>query len=194
MRVVVVSLALVTLLSASGCHVSSHSKNGKDDVSINTPLGGFSVQTDPGTVLQQVGLPPYPGAVPVNENRDKNSADVNLSFGNFHMRVQAAGFQSQDDPAKLEAFYRKALAQYSDVIACHDEKPVGEPHSTGMGLTCKDDRHVHADMDPSREAKRHEVTLKAGSPSRQHIVGLEPFNNGTRFDLVAIDMPNTNHD
>ena len=125
---------------ATGCRVEGH-KNGKDGVSIDTPLGGLNVKGDPAAVLSKVGLPAYPGAQPLAEDGDdEHSADVNLSFGSFKVQVLATGLQTTDAPAQVEAFYRKALAQYSDVIACHDQQPIGSPTRTGMGLTCDDDK------------------------------------------------------
>ena len=189
------TMAIGTLLACvalQGCRISSRGANGKEDVDISTPLGGIAVKTDPAAVLGKIGLPQYPGAVPEkNTGSDKDSADVNLSFGSFRLRVLALGFQTGDDRAKVEAFYRKALGQYSDVIACENEMPVGQPAKTGLGLTCKGDRHVHTDLhdDKDNKAKDQDLTLKAGSPSRQHLVTLRSLQNGTHFSLVALDLP-----
>ena len=189
------AVGVLAAVSLAGCHVSSHGKDGKEDVDISTPLGGLAVKTDPSAVLGKIGLPAYPGAVPAQDKGDdKDSADVDLSFGNFRMRVLALSFQTGDDRAKVEAFYRNALQQYSNVIACHDETPIGEPTKTGLGLTCKGDRHVHtqvqADADKPGDA---DVTLKAGSPTRQHLVALRSQGSGTHFSLVALDLPGGGH-
>lgn len=182
---------LSAALLVSGCHISSHGKDGKEDVDIRTPLGSFAVKTDPGAVLGKIGLPAYPGATPINaKGSDKDSADVNMSFGSFHLRVLALGFQTSDSRSKVEAFYRNALQQYSDVIACRGESPIGEPARTGMGLTCKGDKHVHGKIHAGDDSDSgDEFTLKAGSPSRQHIVSIEDKQNGTHFTLVALDLP-----
>ncbi|WP_419804357.1 hypothetical protein [Terriglobus sp.] len=143
-------------------------------------------------MLGKIGLPPYPGAVSDNNSgTDKDSADVNLSFGSFRLRVLALGFETPDDRSKVEDFYRKALGQYSDVIACQEESSVGQPAKTGLGLTCKGDRHVHTDLhdDGAKKSGEQDLTLKAGSPSRQHMVTLRALQNGTHFSLVALDLP-----
>lgn len=183
------------VLFTAGCHVSSHGNGGKEDVDIRTPLGGLAVKTDPAAVLGKIGLPAYPGAVAVKEKgNDKDSADVNLSFGSFRLRVLALGFQTSDDRAKVEDFYRKALQQYSDVIACQNETPVGQPSRTGLGLTCKGDRHVHTQINADgNKSNDDEFTLKAGSPSRQHIVSIRSEQDGTHFGLVALDLPDDHH-
>ena len=188
--------ALLVATMTSGCHISSNGKDGKEDVDIRTPLGGLAVRTDPAAVLGKIGLPPYPGAVAAKEKgSDKDSADVNLSFGSFRVRVLALGFETGDDRARVEEFYRKALQQYSDVIACQDESPVGQPTRTGLGLTCKGDRHVHTGLhdDASSKSGEHDLTLKAGSPSRQHLVAMRSLQSGTHFSLVALDLPES-HD
>ena len=192
----IAATTLLLLLVTQGCHISSRGANGKEDVDISTPLGGLAVKTDPAAVLGKIGLPPYPGAVPVkDQGNDKDSADVNLSFGSFRLRVLALGFQTGDDRSKVEAVYRKALQQYSDVIACQDESPIGQPAKTGLGLTCKGDRHVHTDLhdDAVAKASDHDLTLKAGSPSRQHMVSMRALDSGTHFSLVALDLPEDNH-
>lgn len=180
----------LTLLPLAGCHVSSHGRDGKEDVDVSTPLGAFAVKTDTAGVLAKVGLPQYPGSTAVQDKgNDKDSADVNMSFGSFHLRVLALSLQSSDDPAKIEGYYRKALSQYSDVIACRNDRPVGEPTRTGLGLSCQDgDKHVNMSHSSGKK-NSDELQLKAGSAGRQHIVALEPRDGGTRIALIALDLP-----
>jgi hypothetical protein len=61
------------------------------------------------------------------------------------------------------------------------------PGKTLDGLTCDDSNqgHVHVDNGPSR----HSLELKAGSPQTQHIVEIDPGGNGTKFGLVALELP-----
>ena len=190
--VFVATAVTLAVLATAGCHVSSKGADGKEDVDIRTPLGGLAVKTDPAAVLGKIGLPAYPGATPVKERGDdKGSADVDMSFGSFHMRVLALGFQTGDDRAKVEAFYRKALQQYSDVILCQGEHSVGQPATTGQGLTCKGDRHIHPELrdDANAKSDAQELTLKAGSAQRQHLVAMQTQGSGTHFSLVALDLP-----
>jgi hypothetical protein len=108
-----------------------------------------------------------------------------MSFGSFHLRVKAASYRTPDSPDKVEAFYRKALGRYGDVIKCSNDRPVGEPTRTQEGLTCNDDnKHVAIDDDMSRK-----MELKAGSRQHQHIVAINPDGTGTRLGLVALDLP-----
>ncbi len=191
MQYAAVGLVLL-VLPLTGCRVRSHDGgHGDKDVDISTPLGGMSVKTDSTTVQRRLGLPLYPGATPEQHKGDDNSsADVDMNFGSFRLRVLAMSFASPDAPAKIEAFYRASLAQYSDVIKCRHHAPVGLPVRTGLGLTCADDNHVHtgksSDIDPDSD---NDLELKAGSQSRQHIVSLQPEGTGTKFGLVALELP-----
>ncbi len=65
-------------------------------------------------------------------------------------------------------------------------KPVGTPTQTDQGLTCSDrnDKHGNSNSDPGGKTE-----LKAGSKQHQHIVAVEPESNGTKFGLVALDLP-----
>jgi hypothetical protein len=176
------------LLPLAGCMVQSRKSANGDDVNISTPLGGMSVKTDNATVQTKLGLPLYPGAVlETKKGNDKSSADVDMNFGAFHLRVLAMGFTTTDDQTKVSSFYRKALSQYSDVIACHNKQPIGTPVKTGLGLTCADDNKVHAGAAESDDTD--ETELKAGSPSRQHIVSFKAKDGGTRFGLVSLELP-----
>lgn len=185
-------LAGLMVLSMAGCFVrSSKNANGDKDVNITTPLGGMSVQTDEANVVSKIGLPVYPGATPHKKDGDNNgSADVDMNFGAFHLRVLAAVYDSADAPAQVETFYRKALSQYSDVIACQGKVPVGTPVKTGLGLTCSDNDHRNTKVKHGDDDS--EVELRAGSPSRQHIVAYKPAGAGTVVSLISLDLPRDN--
>lgn len=187
------ALSLCALLPVlAGCRIHT-SKSDKDGVSLDTPMGSLNVKTDPAAVLTKVGLPAYPGSQAIPQSgEDKDAADVNLSFGSFHLQVLATGLQTNDDPAKVETFYRTALAQYSDVIACRDQQPVGTPVRTGMGLTCSDDKHVHTGK--MKDSGQEGLELKAGSPTRQHVVSIHEKNGATRIELVSLELPKGSDD
>ena len=183
-----IMISALLLLPLAGCMVQSRKSANGDDVNISTPLGGMSVKTDSASVQNKLGLPLYPGAVmEKKKGSDNGSADVDMNFGAFHLRVLAMGFTSPDTPNKVSDFYRKALSQYSDVIVCRNKQPVGSPAKTGLGLTCADDNKVHAGSTESDDSD--ETELKAGSPSRQHIVSFKPSGSGTRFGLVSLELP-----
>lgn len=183
------SLLLAAAVLFTGCNVS-HNRNGNgDNVQVRTPFGSVHVKTSDDANIAGIGLATYPGAVPLKEhnNKDNDAADVNLSFGDFHLGVKAATFQTSDSPDKVEAFYRKDMARYGDVIECRGSQTIGQPARTAQGLTCNEneDHHVHTihvENDGHPE-------LRAGSPEHEHIVGIEPRDGGTKIGLVALDLP-----
>ncbi|WP_348267544.1 hypothetical protein P8936_17580 [Edaphobacter paludis] len=187
MRVTQITAAAVVVATVlmSGCRVESNKQDGDNNVRIATPFGGMQVKTNDATVLEGMGLPAYPGATLIKKDKDHGAADVNMNFGNFHLRVKAASYQTSDSPDKVQAFYRKALGVYGDVIECSNGKSVGEPTRTSEGLTCdNDNKHVVIDDDVSRK-----MELKAGSRQHQHIVAVDPNGAGTKIGLVALDLP-----
>jgi hypothetical protein len=180
-----VAVAIAGTVLMSGCRVESNKQGGNENVKIATPFGGMQVKTNDATVLEGMGLPAYPGAVVVKNDKDHGAADVNMSFGSFHLRVKAASYRTPDSPEKVEAFYRKALGRYGSVIECSNDRPVGEPTRTEEGLTCDNDKkHVEISDDMSRK-----MELKAGSKQHQHIVAINPEGSGTKLGLVALDLP-----
>ncbi len=179
-------LLLAATLTASGCNVREKSSNGDENVKIETPFGGMKVNTDESAIASDIGLPLYPGATRVKD-KDSGAADINMNFGDFHLRVKALGYHTADSPDKVIAFYRKGLSTFGDVIECRDNHAVGTPSKTRQGLTCDNDKEDHMTVNGTPE--HAEVELKAGSKSRQHIVAVEKQSDGTKFGLVALDLP-----
>jgi hypothetical protein len=109
-----------------------------------------------------------------------------MSFGSFQLRVKAASYRTQDSPDQVTTFYRKALGRYGDVILCQNDKPVGSSTQTAEGLTCDNEKGNHISVNDDMSGK---MELKAGSKLHQHIVAIDPEGNGTKFGLVALDLP-----
>jgi hypothetical protein len=184
---------LALLFFAVGCriHVDKNANGEEKNVRVDTPFGGVHVNTDQ-TTAADVGLPAYPGAQVSNDDKHK-SADVHLGFGEWELRVKVVSYATTDSQDKVVAFYKQALARYGDVIACQDHTPVGTPRQTSEGLTCADD---HSDVNVASNGHKYGYQpghggyeLKAGSKRHQHIVGVESAAAGTRFALVALDLP-----
>jgi hypothetical protein len=187
----VVSLALAAGLA--GCRIQTEKgPNGEDKkVQIDTPFGGIHVNTDQ-TTAADLGLPVYPGATAVKGDDNHNSADVQLGFGEWQLRVKAVSYQTSDSQEKVTAFYKKALGRYGNVITCMGNEPVGTPAITTEGLSCADDgKHDNVKIDQGDyHFGKGNLELKAGSKRHQHIVGFEsPKGSQTRFALVALDLP-----
>ena len=187
----VVSLALAA--GMAGCRIHTEKDaNGQDKkVQIDTPFGGIHVNTDE-TTAADLGLPVYPGATSVKGEGDHKSADVQLGFGEWELKVKVVSYQTPDSEDKVTAFYKKALGRYGNVITCQGNAPVGTPAITTEGLSCSDEgknANVKIDQGDYHFGKGN-LELKAGSKRHQHIVGFEsPKDSQTRFALVALDLP-----
>jgi hypothetical protein len=190
-NVVSAAVAAAVLAMAAGCQVDDHKTGDSDNVKIQTPFGGMQVKTNENVVLDGIGLPVYPGAVAVKKDNggsnDNGAADVNMSFGSFQLRVKAMGFRTGDSQDKVEAFYRKSLRRFGDVIACQDNRPIGTPTRTAEGLTCDNDKENHITAGDS--VSHGKLELKAGSKLHQHLVEIDPDGGGTKFGVVALDLP-----
>ena len=166
----------------AGCRINvDKGSNGEDKhVQVDTPFGGIHVNTDE-TSAADLGLPVYPGAQPVNDKNKHKSADVQLGFGEWALRVRAVSYATSDTREQV----------YGDVITCQGNSPVGSPATTTEGLSCEDDKNGkvrigQGDYGVSKDG----LLLKAGSKRHQHIVGFEDQKDSqTHFCLVALDLP-----
>ena len=186
-RQIVLSVVLAGVAMTSGCRVDTNEHGDNKNVKVATPFGGVQVKTNDAMNIEGIGLPVYPGAEMVKKkDKDSGSADVNLSFGRFQLRVKAANYRTSDSPEKVSVFYKDALKRYGTVIECNHDQPVGTPTQTDEGLTCSDGdkKHTGASADVTGKTE-----LKAGSKQHQHIVAIEPEDGATKFGLVALDLP-----
>jgi len=187
MQVAGVAAAGLAVALLAGCRVESDKHGDSDDVKIATPFGGMQVKTNDAVVVEGIGLPTYPGAQLVKKDKDDGSADVNMSFGSFQLRVKAVSYRTGDSPEKVETFYRAGLKRFGDVIACRDNRVVGSPARTQEGLTCDNNNGNHYSVDDKPE--KGALELKAGSQQHQHIVEIDAEGGGTKIWLVALDLP-----
>src|ERR1700757_2233134 len=114
------SIPAIGLLLAAGMvgcrvHVDKDANGKEKNVQVDTPFGGVHVNTDQVTA-SDLGLPVYPGAEVVKDKDHDKSADVNMGFGEWTLRVRAVNYATVDSQDKVTAFYKKALGRYGDVI------------------------------------------------------------------------------
>jgi len=206
LRILTVAAPLACLLFA-GCHVTENDHGDHKNVDIGTPFGSMKVNTAKNLDPNAIGISPYPGATPINDkdDDDSNSANVNMSFGPFHLGVKAADFQSSDTSDKIIAFYQKDLAaRYGSVIECRGHSSVGSASHTSQGLTCNDNEHTHIKTGDGHSKgfaimsgdSSSDLELRAGSPQHLHIVGVEQHDGGVKIGLVSLDLPSdlSDHD
>ena len=136
MRALQTLAALLLLTLLAGCNVTSN-KNGKnDDVDLKSPFGSMHIKTNDTVDTAAIGLSVYPGSTVWKDdtddakNHDSHSADINMSFGDFHLGVKATTLRSTDSADKILAFYRKDMTRYGDVIECQGTTAIGTPTHT----------------------------------------------------------------
>jgi hypothetical protein len=129
---------------------------------------------------KDVGLPIYPGARPhKDKEEDSTSAKFGLWGSAFAFKLAVVKLESNDSPQKVAAFYKKALAKYGTVLDCSADslQASGKDESKSSNkLTCESDKPKPGDM-----------TFKAGTKQKQHIVGIEPNGSGSLFQLVYVE-------
>lgn len=180
--------AFLAVFALTACSIHESGSKENKDVKIETPFGGMNVKTNPTAIAAEIGISVYPGAVPKKDDGDSSSANVDMHFGDFRLRVKAAGYRSEDSLEKVKAFYLKDLTKFGDVLECKNNAPLGKLNKTSEGLTCEEsdnNKKVHVDgMD-----KSDTLQLKTGSKLHQHIVALQKEPSGTKIGLVALDLP-----
>lgn len=168
---------LIGLLSASAlCAGSAWAQ----ETEASKPIrAGFEFKEK--QVLQEMGLPAYPGAMPQKDSKDdKASVSLGLWGGPYGIKVQVAKFTSTDGVDKVANFYQQALTQYGAVLDCSDgvpRPPRDKAKSKGddKALTCEDDS-------PSKG----ERVYKVGTAKNFRLVSVEPKAEGAHFQIVRI--------
>jgi hypothetical protein len=128
---------------------------------------------------KEVGLPIYPGAKPHHDDKgDSSSANMGLWGNSFGFKLVVLKLESPDAPAKISAFYQKALTKYGKVLDCSNGTKKTDDSSkkqSSNALTCDDTPETGA------------MLFKSGTKGKQHIVGIEAKAPGSVFQLVFLD-------
>ena len=160
-------------MAACNVDVRKHESGGKADVDITTPVGNVSVRTNVDT--PDTGLAVYPGARPLQDEDEPESADVNVGNSLFGVKVIAAKFESTDTQERIIDFYRNALKSYGDVTECR-----GNVNFRGGRPICRE------------KASARDFQLVVGPEDRQRIVSVKPRGTGTEFALVYVQTRGKN--
>lgn len=178
-RFLIFSLIATALFVLAACSVNvKKDSNGEDkNVDIKTPFGGIHVNND--ADARDTGLPVYPGArvKPKNGDNDEKSANVELSSGDYGLKVVAVEYLTDDAPEKVVAYYQDQLKKYGRVLQCHTSHGTNYTYNSASdGLRC--------DGDDSGKT----TELKAGTKGNQRIVSVSPGDKGSDFALVYVRM------
>lgn len=152
----------------------------------NTQDKPFDVQSSVGDMhvgkdasAQKAGLPLYPGAQPKHE--DNNDP---LNFGilteSFGLKLVVAKYESDDPPARVLAYYRDKLKRYGKVLECHTHD------SESVHSDSKDDQQKSKELKCDGDNTGPTTELKAGTQDDQHIVAVDPRDNGKKSEFVIV--------
>jgi hypothetical protein len=197
-------LAALVVLPACSINVKDKNKEGQSSLDIKSPIGDLHVDEQPD--IRDAGLTVYPGArpAPKENGEDKKSANVNLSFPGFALKVVAAEFASDDPSDKVLAYYNKELQKYGKPIQCHGNWNGGHVNYKGNDdssrpVSCGNDGSVANNLRNNLENNLRNnlennlrnnlgdaVELKVGTEGNQHVVAIKPDGKGSRFALVYV--------
>jgi hypothetical protein len=164
------AVLVMAVLPVAACSidVQKHDSGRSADVDIRTPTGSVAVRTS--VSAEGTGLAVYPNAWPAREHGHDESADVDIDTAWFGVKVVAAKFESDDDPAKVVAFYRGEMARDAPYIECRGHV-----------------RWHRSDRPTCHDGSTRAVELAAGVEKRQRIVVVKPqHDGGTEFALVYV--------
>jgi hypothetical protein len=170
-------LACTLLLPA--CNIKEKKEGEKKKVDISTPFGELKVRED--ADAKDTGLPVYPNsrAKPGDKNDENKSANVNLSFGKFGLKVAVATYETDATPDKVLAFYRTEVGKYGKVLECKG----GSIGNVNIGNDDKDnDKEIHCDKNGDSSV----TELKVGGKGIERVVAVKPNGKGTEFSLVYV--------
>src|SRR5262245_18534093 len=166
------TLALVAaLLPLPACGVDVHDAGTGKNVDVKSPFGSVSVRTD--VKNPDTGLRVYPGAEPLRDEDDPESANVNVSSRWFAVRVVTAKYESRDGQDKILDFYRNEMKTYGAVTECR-----GDVNFHGG-------RHNRRPVCNERPSSR-DVQLLTGTEEQQRVVSVKPRGAGSEFSLVYV--------
>jgi hypothetical protein len=141
---------------------------------------GAGVSFSKQATSKEVGVPVYPGAKPhKDEKDDSSSVEMGLWGGSFGFKLAVMKMESNDSPAKIAEFYKKALARYGTVLNCSDASPktsAKEKSGSSNKLECDDDK-----------PEKGGLVFKAGTKEKQHVVAIQPNGTGSLFQLVYVE-------
>jgi len=164
-----VVLSCATLIGVSACTVDvrDEGSGGRKAVDIRSPVGDVSVRTN---VQADTGLAIYPGALPLRDAEEAETANVTVNAPFAGVKIVTANFTSDDTPDAVVSFYRNEMRAYGAVSECRGDIDFkrGQP-------VCK-----------GRVFGSHQTQLVTGTEDRHRIVVVKPRHAGSEFAVVYI--------
>jgi hypothetical protein len=181
------TLAAALVFAASGVRAQTGDNSGQDkNFDLKSTVGDVHVASD--VDQRELGLPAYPGARLRQHDADKKSANLALFTSAFGMKLLIVNYDSDDDAAKIVAFYRGKMKKYGKVLECHSS------HHGGSVSSGVDIDESSEGSNKSKEVKcegdntGNVIELKAGTEDNQHVVAIEPAEKGagSTFAIVYV--------
>jgi hypothetical protein len=148
--------------------------------------GNIELHANKNVTAASIGLPEFPGARSSHGAHEDSTADLGLTFGDFHFRLLVSKYVTRASPQQVLEFYRKPLARYGEVLECDHGLAVGSLTVAGSGLTCSDTLGHHSNSSESNDS--HE--LRSGTPRHFRMVGIDDGQTDeTHFSLLLIELP-----
>ena len=164
-------LTILPLLAACRVTVSDDGQGGREAVDNQSPLGDLSVRTD--IPSPDTGLAVYPGARPLRDEKEDESADVRIDTPLFGLRVVSSKFESDAIPGAIVEHYRRELATYGPVTECRGNVDF-KGREGAQSPVC------------TERARGSEIQLVAGTEHRHRLVVVKPRGSGSEFSVVRI--------
>lgn len=182
------ALVAASLLSLAACkmHVDEKKEGKNKNVDIQTPFGDLKVHNE--ADAKDTGLPIFPNSreKPGDNADDSKSANVNLSFGKFGLKVAVATYETDAAPDKVLAYYRTEVGKYGKILECKG----GSIGNVNIDHDDKSDKELHCDS----HGDSNVIELKVGSKSLQRIVAVKPSGKGSEYSLVYVKTSGTDKD
>ena len=166
-------LVFSAVLPLAACGIDVQDLEQGKKVDIKSPLGSVNVRTD--VENPDTGLPVYPGAQPLREHDDHESADVNISSPWFGVKVVAATYESADTQEKVLDFYRQEMKTFGAVTECRGDVDFRRRGGGERRPVCKE------------KPSSPDVQLMTGTEDRQRVVSVKPRGSGSEFALVYVN-------
>jgi hypothetical protein len=181
------ALAAVLAYSAAGVRAQTADNRGQDkDFDLKSSLGDVHVGSD--VDLREIGLPAYPGARLRQHDDDRSNANLAVFTSAFGVKLLVVHYDSDDDAAKVVAFYRGKLKKYGKVLECHKSHNGGNANS-GVNIDegsegSNKSKELKCDGDNTGNV----IELKAGTEDNQHAVAIEfgEKGKGSTFEIVYV--------
>ncbi len=180
-------LAVAIAFSASIVSAQTGGDSGQDKTfDLKSSVGDAHVGSD--VNQRELGVPAYPGARLRQHDQDRNSANLSLFTSAFGVKLLVANYDSDDDTAKIVAFYRGKLKKYGKVLECHRSHHSGDAGNS-VDLNDGDDGSGRSkELKCEGDNTGNVIELKVGTEDNQHVVSIEPAENGkgSTFAIVYV--------